>query len=123
MDNMEADIADKPAEHTVDVTVDAEGVGDGVEEEVHLLRRRRTTTYLKSVDRSPHSLVEEQDYSMPRIPLNASIIGIIVSHAGLTLKMGIHPQHAHGIGGRQATRKGATETIYSSILRPDTLHR
>jgi hypothetical protein len=106
----------------VDVTMDADEVDDGVEDEVHLHRRRRTTTYLRSVDRLPHSLVEEEEHSMPRTLLNVSIIGTIVSHAALTLKMGIHLQHAHKIGENLVTRKGATGIMYSSTLRLDMLH-
>jgi hypothetical protein len=106
----------------VGVTADVDAAGDGVEDEVHLLRRRRTTTYLRSVVRLPHSLVEEQDHSMPRTLLNVSIIGIIVSHAASTLKMDIHLQHAHRIGKKLGTRRGATDRMYSSTLRPDMLH-
>ena len=118
MDKVPADTEDS----VVDVTVDADEVDDGVEDEVHLRRRRRTTTYLKLVDRSHHSSVEEQDHSMPRIPLNASIIGIIVSHVGSTLKMGIHLQHAHRIGENPDTRRDAADRMCNNTLRPDTLH-
>ena len=114
MDKVEADIADKQVEHMVDVTVDVDQAVVGVEEGVHLLRQHRTTIYLWLVVRLPHSLVEEQDHSMPRTLLNVSIIGIIVSHAALTLKMDIHLQHAHRIGKNLVTKRDATDRMYSS---------
>ena len=123
VDRVVADTVDKPLEHTVDVTVEVDAAVVGVEDKVHLLRRHRTTIYLQSVDRLPHSLVvEEEEHSMPLILLNVSIIGTIVSHAASTSKMGIHLQHAHGIGEKLVTRKGATGIMYSSTLRLDMLH-
>ena len=105
-----------------DMTVGVDAVGDGVEDKAHLHRRHRTTTYRRSVVRSPHYLVEEQDYSMPRTLSNVSIIGIIVSHAASTWKMGIHLQHAHRIGKSLGTKRGAPDRTYNSTLRTDTLH-
>ena len=105
-----------------DVTADVDAVGDGVEDEAHLHRRQRTTTYLRSVVRSPHYSVEEQDYSMPQTLSNDSIIEIIVSHAASMWKMGIHPQHAHRIGESMGTKRSAPDRTYNSTLRPDTMH-
>jgi hypothetical protein len=118
VDKVPADTKDS----VVDATMDADEVDDGVEDEVHLRRRRSTTTYHKSVDKSPHSSVEERDYSMPRIPSNATIIGIIVSHVGSMLKMGIHPQHAHRIGENLDIRRDVTGRMCNNTLRLDTLH-
>ena len=47
-----------------DATADEAAVDNGVEDEVHLRRRRKTTTYPRSVDRIPHYLAEEQHHSM-----------------------------------------------------------
>jgi hypothetical protein len=64
------DTVDKEPEETEDnaedVKADADAVEDGVEDEAHSHKRRRTTAYLRSVGRSHHYSVEEQDYSMPR---------------------------------------------------------
>ena len=65
VDRVVADTADKPVEHTADVTADVDAAGNEVEEEVHLLRRHGTTTYLRLVVRLPHSLAEAQDRSIP----------------------------------------------------------
>jgi hypothetical protein len=116
------DTVDKVPADTEDSVVDADEVDDGVEDEVHLRRQHSTTTYHKSVDRSPHSSVEGRAYSIPRIPSNNSIIGIIVSHVGSTLKMGIHPQHAHRIGENLDIRRDVTGKMYNNTLRLDSLH-
>ena len=59
----------------------------------------------------------------PPNPVNDSTTGIIVSHADLRSRMGIHPQHAHRIGVKRGTRKDETGIMYNSTLRPDTRHR
>jgi hypothetical protein len=66
------------------------------------------------VEKLPHSLVEEQDHSMPRTLSNVSIIGIIVSHVALMWKMDIHQQHAHRIGENLGIKRAATDRMYSS---------
>jgi len=106
-----------------DAMADEAAEDNGVEDEVHLRRRRKTTTYHRSVGRSLHYSAEEQHHSMPPIPSNNTTIGIIVSRVDLTWKMDIHLQHAHVIGESLGTRRDATDRMYSSTLRPDMLHR
>ena len=60
VDRVAADTADKPVEHTVDKTVDADAVDAGVEDVVHLLKQHRTTTYLRSAERLLHYSAEEK---------------------------------------------------------------
>ena len=110
MDRVEVDIMDNVA----DATADVDAVEDGTEDKDHLRRRRRQTTYLKSADRLPNSLVEEPHHYMPRTLSNVTIIGIIVSHVALTWKMDIHQQHAHRIGKNLGTKRDATDRMYSS---------
>ena len=103
---------------------DAEGVvAIGEEDVFHFPKRHRITPYPRSAVNPHHFLVEEQERRHHQILSKDSTIGTIVSRAYLTSRMGIHLQHAHGIGERLDTRKGATETMYSSTLRPDMLHR
>ena len=116
MDRVAADIMDNVA----DATEDEDVVDNKVEDEVHLRRRRKATTYPGLVDRLPHHSAEEQLHSMPQIQSNGSTIGIIVSCVDLTWKMGIHLQHAHMIGENLGTRRDATDRTYSSTSRPDT---
>ena len=97
-----------------DVTADVYEVGDRVEDEAHLHRRHRTTTYLRLVVRSPHYSVEEQDYNMPQTLSNVTIIGIIVSLVALMWRTDIHQQHAHRIGENLGTKRAATDRMYSS---------
>ena len=96
---------------------------DGEEDEVHLHRRRKTATYLRSGVRSPHCSVEEQHQCMPQILSNDTTIGITVSRVDLMWKMDIHLQHAPGIGENLGTKKDAPDRMCSSTLRPDTPHR
>jgi len=118
VDRVEADTEDSVA----NVTADRDAADNGVEEEVHLRRQRKTTTYHRLVGRLTHYLADEQHHSMPQILSNVTIIGIIVSHVALAWKMDIHLQHAHRIGKNLGTRRDATDRIYSSTLQPDMLH-
>ena len=110
MDRVAEDIMDNKA----DAMADVEAVEDGAEDEDHLRRRRRQTTYLKSADRLPHSLVEEPHHYMPRTLSNVTIIGIIVFHVASTWKMDIHQQHAHMIGKNLGTKRAAIDRMYIS---------
>ena len=106
----------------VDHMVDADAVVDEAEDVDHMLKRH--PTYLRSADRLLHYLAEEKEHrDSPRTLSNVSTLGTIVSHVVLTSKTDIHPQHAHGIGERMVTRKGATGIMYSSTLRLDMLHQ
>ena len=116
------DIVDR-AEAVADAMADEDAENDGVEDEVHLRMRRKTTTYHKLVCRSLHYSVEEQHHSMPQTPSNDTTIGIIVSCVDLTWKMDTHLQHAHAIGRYRVIRRVATDRIYNSTLRLDTMHR
>ena len=118
MDRVVADTKDNEADAMADEAVE----DDGVEDEVHLRRRRNKTTYPRPADRLPHYSVEEQLHSMPQTLSNGTTIGIIVSRVDLTWKMGIHRQHVHRIGERLGTRRDATDRMYSSTSRPDMLH-
>ena len=115
MDRVGADTEDSVA----DAMADQAAVDVGVEDEVHLCRRRKTTTYPRLVDRLPHYSAEEQHHRMPQILSNGTTIGIIVSCADLMWKMDIHLQHAHMVGENLGTRRDATDRMYSSTLRPD----
>ena len=121
-----ADTEDRVAVDTTDNKVvhteDAEGVDAGVEDADHLPRQHKMQIFLRSAVNLHHFFVEEQEPSHHQILSNDSTTGTIVSCADSTLRMGIHLQHAHGIGKKLDTRKGATETMYNSTLRPDTLH-
>ena len=119
MDRVGADTEDNVA----DAMADEAAEDNGVEDKVHLRRRRNTTTYPKLVDRLVHYLAEEQLHSMPQIPSNGSTIGIIVSCVDLTWKMDIHLQHAHVIGESRGIRRDAPDRMYSSTSRQDTTHR
>jgi hypothetical protein len=115
------DIVDR-AEAAADAMEDEDAEDDGVEDEVHLRKQRKTTTYHKLVGRSLHYLVEEQHHSMPQTPSNDTTIGIIVSCVDLTWKMDTHLQHARAIGGSLGIRRNATDRMYNSTLRQDTTH-
>ena len=106
-----------------DAMADKDAEDNRVEDGVHLCRRRKTTTYPRSVGRSLHYSAEEQHHSIPQILSNDTTIGIIVSHVDLTWKMDTHLQHAHGIGKSLGTRRDATDRTYNSTLRLDILHR
>ncbi len=101
------DIVDR-AEAAADAMADEDAEDDGVEDEVHLRKRRKTTTYHQSAGRSLHYLAEEQHHIMPRTPSNDTTIGIIVSRVDLTWKMDTHLQPAHAIGGSLGIRRDAT---------------
>ena len=118
MDRVVADTEDNAA----DAMAEEAAEDNRVEDEVHLHRRRNTTTYPRSVDRLPHYSAEEQLHSMPQILSNDTTIGIIVSCADSTWNMGIHQQHAHVIGKRLDTRRDAPGRMYSSTSRLDTPH-
>ena len=110
------------AEAAADAMEDEDAEDDGVEDEVHLRKQRKTTTYHKLVGRSLHYLVEEQHHSMPQTPSNDTTIGIIVSCVDLTRKMDTHLQHARAIGGSLGIRRDATGRMYNSTLRLGTMH-
>ena len=119
MDRVAADTTDNEVVHTEDV----EGVDAVVEDVDHLPRQHRMQIYLRLAVNLHHFSVEEQERRQHQILSNDSTIGTIVSRADSASRMGIHPQHAHGIGKKLDTRKGATEIMYSSTLRPATMHR
>ena len=118
MERVEADTEDSVA----DAMVEEAAVEDGVEDEGHLRRRRKTTSYPSLGDRSPHYSAAEHQHNTPRILSNDTTIGIIVSHAASTWKMDILLRHAHMIGENRGTRKDATDRMYNSTLRPDMRH-
>ena len=72
------DIVDR-AEAAADAMANEDAEDDGVEDKVHLRRRRNKTTYPRPADRLPHYSVEEQLHSMPQTLSNGTTIGIIVS--------------------------------------------
>ena len=118
MSTAEADILDRVEEHTVDMDVAVVILVDKV---IFLHRQHSMVQFLQPVVKLSHSLKvvsqawEHQQYF---ILSNSSIIVTIVTSVVSTLRMGIRPRHAPGIGVRWEIRKGVLAIMYSSTLPP-----
>ena len=118
VDTVEADTVDMVEEHMVEVDAAVIIVVDDV---VLLPRRHNMEPFLQPVVKLPHSLEgvsQERDPRQYQILSNGTIIGIIVTHVGLTSRIGILLRHSPRIGVRRDIKRGVLTIMYNSTLLP-----